>query len=99
MKKFRYIMEGVIVCLVAVSIPCMLIFNAMQSRKYADLEKQVLDLEKKQQELVEENKKLITDISLLSGSDRIERIAERELDMRKAETDEIIRVEMKDGQQ
>ena len=44
--------------------------------------------------LVEENKKLITDISLLSSAQRIGNIAENELDMHKAETEEIVRVEM-----
>ena len=44
--------------------------------------------------VVEENKKLITDISLLSSAQRIGNIAENELDMHKAETEEIVRVEM-----
>ena len=39
-----------------------------------------------------ENKKLITDISLLSSSDRIEKIAEEDLGMRQAESKEIVRV-------
>ena len=50
---------------------------------------------KKQADLVEQNKKLITDISVLSSSDRIEKIATEELEMRPAESDEIVRVEMK----
>ena len=64
--------------------------------KYADLKKEVLSLERKQAELIEQNKKLITDISVLSSSDRIETIAEEELGMRKAESEEIVRVEMKE---
>ena len=44
--------------------------------------------------MIEQNKKLIGDISLLSSTDRIERIATDELGMHKAETEDIVRVEM-----
>ena len=52
-------------------------------------------MEKKQIELVEQNRKLISDISVLSSSERIEKIAEGELGMRKANTEDIVRVEIK----
>lgn len=83
--------------IVALCIPGLLLFSAVQSGKYRDLKKEVLELEKKQERLIEENKKMITDISVLSGSDRIESIAQEELGMRKAETEEIVRVEMKES--
>ena len=54
-------------------------------------------IKKKQEFLIEENKKMITDIGVLSGSDRIESIAENELGMRKAESDEIVRVNLGAG--
>ena len=97
MSKVGFVVRIVFVCLAAISIPAMLMIDAVQARKYSDLRKQVISLEEKQAELIEENKKLITDISLLSSADRIERLASEELGMRKAETDEIIRVEMKDA--
>ncbi|MBQ5400103.1 MAG: cell division protein FtsL [Treponema sp.] len=75
----------------------MLVIDAVQARKYVDLREQVLELEDRQAQIIEENKKLITDISILSSADRIETIAQDSLDMRKAETDEIIRVEIKDA--
>ncbi len=95
-KKIRFVLWAVLVIIMAVSIPTLLVVNGIQAKKYAALEKEVEELEKKQEELVVQNKKLITDISLLSSSDRIENIAENELGMRKAETEEIVRVEMKD---
>ena len=81
----------------ALLIPTMLVIDAVQARKYVDLREQVLELEDRQAQIIEENKKLITDISILSSADRIETIAQDSLDMRKAETDEIIRVEIKDA--
>ena len=81
--------KGVLICFVAVSIPGLLILNAFQSRKYKELEDTVQELEEKQMRLVEQNKKLITDISLLSSSSRIESLAGGELNMKEAESEEI----------
>ena len=80
--------------LLALSIPFLLMMYALQAKKYSDLSKEISALEKKQEELIEENKKLVSDISLLSSNDRIEKIAVEELGMHKAESDDIVRVEM-----
>ena len=81
--------------LLALSIPGLLILNAVQSKKFKEQEDSVLELEEKQSEFVEQNKKLITEIGVLSSSDRIEKVAENELGMRKAESNEIVRVEVR----
>lgn len=95
--KMSHVFRVIGLCIVALLIPVMLIINAIQARKYTDLRQQVIELESKQSELIEENKKLITDISILSSADRIEQLVQENLGMRKAETDEIIRVEIKDA--
>ena len=82
-------------CALALAIPALLFLNGVQSRKFRTLKGEVTELERKQQKLVEENKKLITEISVLSSSDRIEDIAENDLGMRRALSDEIVRVEMR----
>ncbi|MBQ6029061.1 MAG: cell division protein FtsL [Treponema sp.] len=82
-----------IVC--AVLVPLLFALNAMQAARYMKVQNEVKALEQKQVELVEENKRLITDISLLSSGERIGKIAEDELGMRKAESEEIVRVEMR----
>ena len=82
-----------IVC--AVLVPLLFALNAMQAARYMKVQSEVKALEQKQVELVEENKRLITDISLLSSGERIGKIAEEELGMRKAESEEIVRVEMR----
>ena len=82
-----------IVC--AILVPLLFALNAMQAARYMKIQNEVKALEQKQVELVEENKRLITDISLLSSGERICKIAEEELGMRKAESEEIVRVEMR----
>jgi len=82
-----------IVC--AILVPLLFALNAMQAARYMKVQNEVKALEQKQVELVEENKRLITDISLLSSGERIGKIAEEELGMRKAESEEIVRVEMR----
>lgn len=94
MKKSVQILKSIFYIVIAALIPGLLILNAIQAERYMKLERDVKALEKKQTQLVEENKKLITDISLLSSAQRIGNIAENELGMHKAETEEIVRVEM-----
>lgn len=78
-----------------IAIPALLIFEVYQAHKYTKLQKEIDALEKKQVELVEENRQLITEISILSSSNRIEKIAETELGMHRAKTEDIVRVELK----
>jgi cell division protein FtsL len=89
------ILYGAVLFLLALAIPGLLALDSIQGRRFTTLEREVTQLEKKQVELVESNRKLITGISVLSSSDRIEKIAEKELGMRKAESSEIVRIEMK----
>ena len=84
----------VITFVLAALVPLLLIVYGIQTKRYADLSREINELEKKQERLIEQNKKLIGDISLLSSTDRIERIATDELGMHKAETEDIFRVEM-----
>jgi cell division protein FtsL len=67
----------------------------VQSQQYMNIEKEVAELEQVQKDLIESNKALVTDISVLSSSERIEKIAVEELGMRKATSDEIVRVSIK----
>jgi cell division protein FtsL len=81
--------------LLAFSIPCFFVIGMVQSQQYMNIEKEVADLEQVQKDLIESNKALVTDISVLSSSERIEKIAVEELGMRKATSDEIVRVSIK----
>ena len=92
--KIKDFFKAILICLFALSIPVMLGLYAVQAKKYTDLSKEVLELETKQEKLIEENKKLVSDISQLSSAERIEKIAVEELGMHKAEAEDIVRVEM-----
>ncbi len=81
--------------LLALSIPCFFVIGMVQSQQYMNIEKEVSELEQVQKELIENNKALVTDISVLSSSERIEKIAVEQLGMRKATSDEIVRVSIR----
>ncbi|MBQ9239301.1 MAG: cell division protein FtsL [Treponema sp.] len=93
-RQVRDIVRTGALCIIAALIPSLLIINALQAGRYEKLEAEVIQIEQKQETLVERNKKLVSDISILSSADRIERRATEDLGMRKAETDDIVRVEM-----
>lgn len=93
-NNVKHIFKIILIVLFTVSIPFMLGVFAFQAKRYTDLTKEVQDLESKQEKLIEENKRLVSEISVLSSAERIERIAVEELGMHKAESDDIIRVEM-----
>lgn len=82
------------VCIMVLTIPFMLCLYAVQARQYSRLTGEIKELERKQEKLIEENKKLVSDIAVLSSADRIEKIAVEELGMHKAEAEDIVRVEM-----
>lgn len=86
--------EMVATCVLAVAIPAVLVMSAVQTRRYESLVNDVSSLERKQEALIEDNKRLVTDISVLSSSSRVEEIASRQLMMHKADSEEIIRVEL-----
>ena len=94
-EKVKAKTETVLILCCSVLIPLLLVGYGVQTRRYESLKKEVIALEDKQMKLVEENKTLIANISMLSNANRIERIAEQQLGMHKAESDEIVRVEMK----
>ncbi|MDR2049408.1 MAG: cell division protein FtsL, partial [Treponema sp.] len=56
--------------LMALTIPLLLALVSWQSARYGDLERELGGLEKSQQEWIENNKRLIAGISLLSSPDR-----------------------------
>ena len=90
----KNILYKVLVCVLAAMIPILLICYGFQTKRYAELSREVTALERTQEELVEQNKRLVGEISILSSTDVIEKKAVEELGMHKAEAEDIVRVEM-----
>lgn len=93
-KKGASFFKIIFISLLAVCVPVLLFLYAVQAEKYTALAREVTDLEAKQEKLIEENKRLVSDISILTSAERIEKIATEELKMHKANSEDIIRVEM-----
>ena len=83
------------ICFFVLLIPFMLFMYGFQAKRYSKLKIEIKALEQKQEKLIEENKKIVNEISILSSADRIEKMAVEELGMHKAQADDIVRVEMR----
>ena len=94
-------MKKILAVLFTLFIPLFLFAVVLQSSRYPSVERDLADYNKEQSKIIDENKKKISGISILSKPERIERIAVEELKMRKALSAEILRVsiskENKDG--
>jgi cell division protein FtsB len=77
---------------IVLSIPLLLGLAAWQSARYGDLERELGRLENSQQEWVENNKRLIAGILMLSSPDRIEHIARDELGMEKKPPEDVLQI-------
>ena len=91
MRKLKFL-KTICVYLVALSIPCFLVLATVQTREYSKIENEISSLEEKQNELIEQNYSYVANISNLSSSNRIEKVATEELGMRKADSNEIVRI-------
>ena len=93
-KKRHNTSKVIFICFLTLSIPGLLALYAYQTKKYTELTNEIGKLEREQEVLIEENKRLISEISVLSSAERIEKLATEELGMHKAESEDIIRIEM-----
>jgi cell division protein ftsL len=87
-------MKNVIAVLLTLGIPLFLFLGVWQSTRYAKIEKTLQDYDREQYRLIEENKRKISAISILLRNERIEKIATQTFNMRKADSSEILRVEV-----
>lgn len=93
--KIKNILVSLALFLFALSIPALLIVKRWQADKYSQEEQAITDLERREEELIEDNKRLITELGELTASGRIEQIATENAGMKEASTDEIVRIEVK----
>lgn len=87
-------MKKITAFFLTLSIPLLLFLTVWQSSRYTNIERELRDYDKEQYRLIEENKRKISGISILLRSERIEKIAVEQLNMRKALSSEILRIEI-----
>jgi cell division protein FtsL len=89
--------KNVCAILLAIGISLSLFIGVWQTSRYSRLESEVMRLEGEQYDVITANRRLISGITVLSTPERIEKVAERDLGMRKARPEEIMRIELKKG--
>ena len=77
-------------------IPVFLGFAAWQSVRYSELEKNVRHLEAVQEDWVENNRRLIAGIAILTSSARIEQIAVHDLGFSKVRPENVLQVRIEE---
>ena len=80
-----------------VTIPLFLGLCVWQSNRYGNLRRELDRLEAAQTEWVESNKRLIAGIAVLSSPERIEHIAQNELELRKIRPEDVLQVRIAGG--
>ena len=80
------------------TIPFFLGIAIWQSVEYTKLDRKVRTLEAVQEEWIENNKRLIAGIAVLSSSERIEQIAINDLGLTKIIPEDVLQVRIEGGQ-
>jgi len=85
-------MKKVLKTIAVLLLPLFLFLNVWQVFSYRMVESDIAELEKQQKKLLEENKRLIIGIEFLRNPARLEKAAEEQLGMKRAQSDKIIRI-------
>ncbi len=87
-------MNKKIAALLIILIPALLFLSVWQSYRYDMLNRDVSKLEQAQKDVFERNKKIVMGIEFLKSPFRINKIAEEDLEMKKAQPEQIIHIEV-----
>ncbi|MDR1127902.1 MAG: septum formation initiator family protein [Treponema sp.] len=68
-----------------------------QSGRYAELEKETVNLEAVQEDCIAGNRRLIAGIALLSSAERIEKIARDQMGLAKKRPEEVLQIRITGG--
>ena len=86
-------MKRSIVALMIVLVPVLLFANVMQAYRYGRLERRVVELEQEQFALIEQNKRAILAISVLTSPRRIGELAQDSLELERIRPESIPRLD------
>jgi cell division protein FtsL len=87
--------KKILLYFVVLSIPLALMGAAWQGERYASLQTEVRRLAETQEKVIEDNRRLIAEITVLSSSARIEKIAQTSLGLEKKTPEEVTEVTIK----
>jgi|GEM_PF-3292401 cell division protein FtsL len=94
MKPGRRALGAACALAAVLSVPAVIWLGVARGRRYAELRQEVLAMEAEQREWVERNKRLIADISALESPARLEGLADSELGLKRAGSEDILHVEI-----
>jgi cell division protein FtsL len=83
--------------LTVITMPLLLALVVWQSNRYTNLEREIAKLETAQEEWVENNKRLIAGIAMLSSSERIENIARDDPGLVRVQPEDILQIRIEEG--
>lgn len=86
-------MRRPLLVLLIIAVPVLLFANVVQAFRYGQLENRVAELEEEQLALIEENKRAILAISVLTSPMRVGELAEEVLELERIPPTEITRLE------
>ena len=89
-------MKRWLILVLVIVIPAAAFLNVWQVYRYRQLERDITELEDKQLELIEKNRRLIAGMSVYQSPQRLEQLAEGELNLRKIEPGMLIRIQTKE---
>lgn len=87
-------MKNVLLYVIVLTIPLCLGLREWQSAQYAKVFGEMKNLEQAQEEWIENNKRLIARIAILSSSERIENMAKNELGLEKKTPEETMQIKI-----
>lgn len=94
MKKVNSVKKSILMCVLAFIVPLLLVVGLVQVHRYKTLAAEVDELDSRQYSIIDGNRRLVGELSLLTGSDRIEQTAVDEYGMQEAESEDIVRVKV-----
>lgn len=78
--------------IIAITVPVLLFLNVWQVHRYDTITEDIVALEDQQREWLERNKRMIAGITVFRSPERIERLAQEELDLKKIENGKLMRI-------
>ncbi len=94
MKKVNRVKKNIVLCVLALIVPLLLVAGLFQVHRFKTLKAEVDELDSKQYSVIDGNRRLVGEISLLAGADRIEQTAVEEYGMQESESEDIVRIKV-----